>query len=334
MPCRIGLLSQGAVNFPRAQSTDGQGTHSSTTIVIVAGGDGRSRRRIRGESTDERGLPSESSTQLPRGLPSESSTQLPAPGGGTEPARRPAEDGGMSLSYLEAVVVGALQGVTELFPVSSLGHSVILPALIGGDWAADLDVSAPESPYLAFIVGLHVATAHRCRCPPPVFDGGLASSPPRNRPGRWPQASPPLSSGSEPTESSRVAPAGAGRDCNCSRTYRAITWTTATAGTARNAPTMPNRVPPRATTAIVTAAWMFIVLPTRMGCITLPSSCCTTSTITRTPTAVQMPLETSATRTATEPATNAPTIGTNPPKNVSTPIGSANGTPRIHTPRP
>jgi len=65
----------------------------------------------------------------------------------------------MSLSYVEAIVVGALQGVTELFPVSSLGHSVILPAVIGGQWATDLDVSAPESPYLAFIVGLHVATA-------------------------------------------------------------------------------------------------------------------------------------------------------------------------------
>jgi len=65
----------------------------------------------------------------------------------------------VSLSYLEAVVVGALQGVTELFPVSSLGHSVILPAVIGGQWATDLDVSSPESPYLAFIVGLHVATA-------------------------------------------------------------------------------------------------------------------------------------------------------------------------------
>jgi len=49
--------------------------------------------------------------------------------------------------------------VTELFPVSSLGHSVIIPALIGGRWAKDLNVSAPESPYLAFIVGLHVATA-------------------------------------------------------------------------------------------------------------------------------------------------------------------------------
>jgi undecaprenyl-diphosphatase len=64
-----------------------------------------------------------------------------------------------NLSYVEAIVVGLFQGVTELFPVSSLGHSVLVPALIGGRWARDLNVSAPESPYLAFIVGLHVATA-------------------------------------------------------------------------------------------------------------------------------------------------------------------------------
>ncbi|HEX4472405.1 MAG TPA: undecaprenyl-diphosphate phosphatase [Nocardioides sp.] len=63
------------------------------------------------------------------------------------------------LSWLEAVVVGVVQGVSELFPVSSLGHSVLLPAVLGGSWARDLDVSAPESPYLAFIVGTHVATA-------------------------------------------------------------------------------------------------------------------------------------------------------------------------------
>lgn len=63
------------------------------------------------------------------------------------------------LSYVEAVIVGAAQGVTELFPVSSLGHSVLVPALLGGQWAQDLNVSAPQSPYLAFIVGLHVATA-------------------------------------------------------------------------------------------------------------------------------------------------------------------------------
>jgi undecaprenyl-diphosphatase len=65
----------------------------------------------------------------------------------------------MTISYPEAVVIGALQGVTELFPVSSLGHSVLVPAVIGGSWLRDLSVSAPESPYLSFVVGLHVATA-------------------------------------------------------------------------------------------------------------------------------------------------------------------------------
>jgi undecaprenyl-diphosphatase len=63
------------------------------------------------------------------------------------------------LTYAEAIVVGLVQGVTELFPVSSLGHNVLIPALVGGSWAQDLNVSEPESPYLAFIVGLHVATA-------------------------------------------------------------------------------------------------------------------------------------------------------------------------------
>src|SRR6201986_5692154 len=63
------------------------------------------------------------------------------------------------MTFPEAIVVGLIQGVTELFPVSSLGHNVLIPALIGGRWAQDLNVSAPESPYLAFIVGMHVATA-------------------------------------------------------------------------------------------------------------------------------------------------------------------------------
>jgi undecaprenyl-diphosphatase len=64
-----------------------------------------------------------------------------------------------TLTYPEAIVVGLFQGVTELFPVSSLGHSVLIPALVGGSWSSDLDVTAPQSPYLAFIVGMHVATA-------------------------------------------------------------------------------------------------------------------------------------------------------------------------------
>ncbi|HEX9033253.1 MAG TPA: undecaprenyl-diphosphate phosphatase, partial [Streptosporangiaceae bacterium] len=63
------------------------------------------------------------------------------------------------LSFTEAIVVGLIQGVTELFPVSSLGHNVLIPALVGGQWAHDLNVARKESDYLAFIVGLHVATA-------------------------------------------------------------------------------------------------------------------------------------------------------------------------------
>ena len=63
------------------------------------------------------------------------------------------------LTYLEAAVVGLVQGVTEMFPVSSLGHNVLIPAIIGGSWARDLNVASAESPYLAFVVGLHVATA-------------------------------------------------------------------------------------------------------------------------------------------------------------------------------
>src|SRR6202035_6155589 len=63
------------------------------------------------------------------------------------------------ITYLEAAVVRLIQGVSELFPVSSLGHNVLIPALIGGSWASDLNVSKANSPYLAFIVGMHVATA-------------------------------------------------------------------------------------------------------------------------------------------------------------------------------
>src|SRR5215470_11876965 len=63
------------------------------------------------------------------------------------------------ITFLEASVVGLIQGVSELFPVSSLGHNVLIPALVGGSWGSDLNVAKPESPYLAFVVGLHVATA-------------------------------------------------------------------------------------------------------------------------------------------------------------------------------
>jgi undecaprenyl-diphosphatase len=64
-----------------------------------------------------------------------------------------------ALTYPEAIVAGLLQGVSELFPVSSLGHSVLIPALIGGKWAQDMNMATPDSPYLDVLVAMHVATA-------------------------------------------------------------------------------------------------------------------------------------------------------------------------------
>ncbi|WP_236653268.1 undecaprenyl-diphosphate phosphatase [Streptacidiphilus melanogenes] len=63
------------------------------------------------------------------------------------------------LTYPEAIGVGLLQGVTELFPVSSLGHSILIPALLGKPYSDDLNVAGDQSPYLSVLVGLHLATA-------------------------------------------------------------------------------------------------------------------------------------------------------------------------------
>jgi undecaprenyl-diphosphatase len=58
----------------------------------------------------------------------------------------------------QAIVLGVLQGVTELFPISSLGHTVIFPNLFG--WSNIVRwQSQPESPWLAFVVMLHVGSA-------------------------------------------------------------------------------------------------------------------------------------------------------------------------------
>jgi undecaprenyl-diphosphatase len=57
------------------------------------------------------------------------------------------------MTYLHAIVIAILQGATELFPVSSLGHAVILPALLG--W--NFDQHAPV--FLPFLVLLHLGTA-------------------------------------------------------------------------------------------------------------------------------------------------------------------------------
>ena len=59
------------------------------------------------------------------------------------------------MSALQAIVIAILQGATELFPVSSLGHAVVLPALL--HWP--LDQRSPE--FLPFLVMLHLGTADR-----------------------------------------------------------------------------------------------------------------------------------------------------------------------------
>jgi undecaprenyl-diphosphatase len=57
------------------------------------------------------------------------------------------------ISYFQAAILGLLQGVSELFPVSSLGHAVIVPHLLG--W----DIHQNAQYFLTFLVALHLATA-------------------------------------------------------------------------------------------------------------------------------------------------------------------------------
>ena len=66
----------------------------------------------------------------------------------------------LELSYFQSVLTGILQGFSELFPISSLGHSVLVPAWIGGSWEQFLiNETAGESPYLLMIIALHVASS-------------------------------------------------------------------------------------------------------------------------------------------------------------------------------
>ena len=57
------------------------------------------------------------------------------------------------ITYTQAIILGLLQGVSELFPVSSLGHSVILPKLLG--W----NIHQNDPYFISFLVATHLATA-------------------------------------------------------------------------------------------------------------------------------------------------------------------------------
>jgi undecaprenyl-diphosphatase len=65
---------------------------------------------------------------------------------------------GISLSYFQSIILGIIQGVTELFPVSSLGHSVLIPALFGWHNLVSSQ-SATQSFFVTFLIGLHFGTA-------------------------------------------------------------------------------------------------------------------------------------------------------------------------------
>ena len=62
------------------------------------------------------------------------------------------------VTTFQAIVLGVLQGVSELFPISSLGHTVLFPHLFGWNNIVSWQ-SQTESPWLAFVVMLHVGSA-------------------------------------------------------------------------------------------------------------------------------------------------------------------------------
>jgi Bacitracin resistance protein BacA len=69
------------------------------------------------------------------------------------PSSTPSLQGDYPMTYLQAIVIGLIQGATELFPVSSLGHAVLVPSIL--HW--NLNVGEPF--FLSFLVATHFATA-------------------------------------------------------------------------------------------------------------------------------------------------------------------------------
>lgn len=62
------------------------------------------------------------------------------------------------LTYFQAIILGIIQGITEPFPISSLGHNVLVPNLLGWHNIVNSEPKS-ESFFLSFLVALHVATA-------------------------------------------------------------------------------------------------------------------------------------------------------------------------------
>jgi undecaprenyl-diphosphatase len=65
----------------------------------------------------------------------------------------------MNLNFWQVIFLAILQGVTELFPISSLGHTVIIPGLLGWGNLINNTSCGGQSCFLPVIVALHLGTS-------------------------------------------------------------------------------------------------------------------------------------------------------------------------------
>ena len=63
----------------------------------------------------------------------------------------------MSFTYEQAIIIGLIQGLTELFPISSLGHAILIPAWIGGSFKQF--ISDENDAYLLITIAMHLASS-------------------------------------------------------------------------------------------------------------------------------------------------------------------------------
>ena len=63
----------------------------------------------------------------------------------------------MSFTYEQAIIIGFIQGLTELFPISSLGHAILVPAWIGGSFKQF--ISEENDAYLLITIAMHLASS-------------------------------------------------------------------------------------------------------------------------------------------------------------------------------
>lgn len=63
------------------------------------------------------------------------------------------------ISFFQAIVLGLVQGVTELFPISSLGHSVLLPGILVQLGFTGWRINQNADAFITFLVATHFATA-------------------------------------------------------------------------------------------------------------------------------------------------------------------------------